>query len=192
MRLLIPLFAILVAASFSPAQESSQESEAKKSSWPLPEDVATPESVVQATYASINRAPGAPYQWERFRSLFLPEAKLIPAVRQTGGVFKPLSPKEFEDWISAAAPAGRPGDRGFAEEQVWSETRSYGTIASALSTYQKHFWEDERILGRGINSFQLVQHEDRWWITSLIWDEVADAGPIPAKFGGETEPETER
>jgi len=159
--------------------------------WPKPEDVASPAAVVQATYASIARAPGAPYEWERFHSLFLPGAQLISNTRQTGGEFRPMSSEDFEAWIMEVAPPGHPNDRGFTEEQLWNETRTYGVIATVLSTYQKRFWGQDEVLGRGINSFQLVKHEDRWWITGLVWDEEPDAGPIPREFGGDPGPPDE-
>jgi hypothetical protein len=38
------------------------------------------------------------------------------------------------------------------------------------------------VLGRGINSIQMVRKDGRWWITSIIWDEETGAGPVPAKY----------
>ncbi|MDX1419937.1 MAG: hypothetical protein R3181_08220 [Rubricoccaceae bacterium] len=153
---------------------------------PDPADVASPEALVTAAYESLARAPGAPFQWDRFRSLFLPQATLVPNTEQTGGTFRVLSPEDFIAWIEgfyeANAPIGSPQDRGFAEEAVHNEVHRYGDIAQVFSTYQKRFWDDEQILGRGINSFQLVHHEDRWWIASIAWDEENGAGPIPDAY----------
>ena len=147
-----------------------------------PADVATPEAIVLAAYASIARAPGAPYQWDRFRSLFLPNAQLIPNTEQTGGTFTPLTVQGFIDWINRVAPAGADGDQGFAEEEIAHRGERFGDIAHVFSTYQKHFWGADEILGRGINSFQLVLRDGRWWITGIIWDEETGAGPIPPRY----------
>jgi hypothetical protein len=147
-----------------------------------PADVATPEAIVLAAYASIQRAPGAPYQWDRFRSLFLPNAHLVPNTEQTDGTFTPLTVQGFIDWVDRVAPAGAEGDQGFAEVEVKHHVERYGDIAHVFSTYQKHYWDQDQILGRGINSFQLVRHRGRWWITGIVWDEETGAGPIPSRY----------
>lgn len=148
--------------------------------YPRPEDVATPEAAILAAYASLARPPGEKYDWERFRSLHLPSAVLVPNTEQTGGTSRVLTVQGFIDWIGQ--PDGGDGDRGFAEEQVHIDLDTYGDIAQAMSTYQKHFWEDERILGRGINSFNLVRIDGRWWIASIAWDEENGAGSIPHEY----------
>ena len=153
------------------------------------EDVATPEAIVTAAYDALARAPGAPFQWDRFRSLLLDDATLIPNTEQNGGAFRAFSPEAWiesiDAWYAEHVPIGSPQDRGFQEEAVHTVVHRYGDVAQAFSTYQKHFWEDDRILGRGINSFQLVQHDGRWWIVSIVWDEETGAGPIPGQYGGE-------
>ncbi|MDX1545953.1 MAG: hypothetical protein R3247_03145 [Rhodothermales bacterium] len=151
-----------------------------------PDDVASPEAIVTAAYAALVRAPGEPFQWDRFRTLFLPEATLIPNTEQTGGVFRVHSPESFIEWIDGwyaeHAPIGGPDDKGFAEEAIHNEVRRYGDVAQVFSTYQKRFFDDDTVLGRGINSFQLVRRDGRWWIVSIVWDEENGAGPIPEEF----------
>lgn len=149
---------------------------------PMADDVASPESIVDAAYASIQRAPGESFQWGRFRSLFLPQAVLIPNTEQTGGSFDVLTPDEFVDWIESVTTIGGPQDKGFTEEAIRNDVQRYGDVAHVLSTYRKHFWESEDVLGRGINSFQLVRHNGRWWIVSIVWDEETGAGTIPDAY----------
>ena len=150
---------------------------------PRPSDVESPEAIVLAAYAAIAREPGAPFDWDRFRSLFLPEARLIPNTEQRQGSFDVLTTEEFIEWIQAfTPPPGDANDRGFQEEQVSAAVVRYGDVAHVFSTYQKHFWGSEEILGRGINSFQLVHNGGRWWIAGIAWDEESGAGPIPAEY----------
>lgn len=147
-----------------------------------PADVASPQALVDAAYAAIARKPGTQIDWARFRTLFLPEARLIPNVEQTGGEFVVLTPQGFIDWIdrfNATLPAG---DRGFSESGVHNIVEQYGDIAHVFSTYRKHYYDDEQDLGSGINSFQMVRKDGRWWITSIIWDEPSGGGPIPEKY----------
>lgn len=165
----------LLAALLIPAGASAQEN-------PRAEDVASPEAAILAAYASIARAPGEDYDWDRFRSLHLPGALLLPNTEQTGGEPRVLSVEDFIDWIDGVTTVGGEDDQGFAEEQVHIVAQRYGDIAQAMSTYQKHFWGDDEILGRGINSFNLVFREGRWWIVSIVWDEENGAGPIPDDY----------
>lgn len=150
-----------------------------------PADVASPEAIVRATYDAISRAPGAPFQWERFRSLFLPEARLIPNTEQTGGRFTVHTVDSFVAWIDDAwkrVGIGGPQDRGFAESHVAGVTEQFGDVAHVFSTYEKHIWGDTNVIGRGINSIQLVRKDGRWWISSIAWDEETGGGPVPAKY----------
>ena len=149
---------------------------------PQPADVASPEAIVAAAYEAIQRAPGATYDWDRFHSLFLPQATLVPNAEQRGGAFVVHTPASFAAYVDSLTVVGGPRDRGFAEEEVHHVVHRYGDVAHVFSTYQKRFWGEERILGRGINSFQLVSLDGRWWIASIVWDEEVGAGPIPAAY----------
>jgi hypothetical protein len=150
---------------------------------PRAADVESPEAIVQAAYASIAREPGQRFDWDRFRSLFLPEARLIPNTEQRQGSFDVLTTEGFIEWIQAfTPPPGSANDQGFQEEQVSADVVRYGDVAHVFSTYQKHFWGSDQILGRGINSFQLVHNDGRWWIAGIAWDEENGAGPIPAEY----------
>jgi len=148
------------------------------------EDVASPEAIVRAAYDVISRAPGAPFQWDRFRSLFIAEARLIPNTEQTGGRFTVHTVESFITWIDEGwkPVIGTARDRGFAESHVSGVTEQFGDVAHVFSTYEKHIWNDKNVVGRGINSFQLVKKDGRWWITSIAWDEETGAGPVPAKY----------
>lgn len=149
---------------------------------PRPADVASPEAVVRALYETVQRAPGAVFQWDRLRTLFLPSARMLPNTEQTGGEPQVLSVDDFIAWIDRGTPKDAAKDRGFAEEEVHTIVERFGDVAHAFSTYQKHFWNDARILGRGINSVQLVFREQRWWIASIAWDEETGAGPVPERY----------
>lgn len=149
-----------------------------------PDDVASPDAIVRAGYDAISHAPGESFDWERFRSLFLPEAKLIPNLEQSGGELQVLSPQGFTDWIDSVMDVDAENYQGFVEEVIHNEVFQYGDIAHVTSSYQKRFWDGDDILGRGINSFQLVHNGGRWWIVSVVWDEEVGAGALPHEFMG--------
>lgn len=174
-RLMVTLMVVLWPAGSSAAQEP-----------PRPEDVASPEAVLAASYESITRRPGEPYDWARFRSLRLPDALLVPNAEQRGGKFGALTVDEFIEWIDAYheehAPIGGPDDRGFAEEAIHSVTNRYGDVVQVISTYVKRYHDSDEIIGRGINFSTLVFDGTRWWVASTAWDEENAAGDIPESY----------
>jgi len=87
-----------------------------------------------------------------------------------------------DGWVAENAPVGGPDDKGFEEAEIHSSVQRYGDIAHVMSTYARRPWGADEILGRGINSIQLVHRDGRWWIASVVWDEEAGAGAIPAEY----------
>ena len=177
-RFFVPCFVLLFITALPAAAQE-----------PRPADVASPEAIVTAAYEALVRAPGENFDWDRTRTLFHPRAVLLPNTEQTGGIPQTFSLEEFiawiDGWYAANAPIGGPNDQGFAEEAIHNEVRRYGDVANVFSTYQKRFYGSDEILGRGLNSFQLVFRDGRWWIVSIVWDEENGAGPLPAPFLGE-------
>lgn len=154
--------------------------------YPLAADVESPEALSDAAYEALNREPGENFNWERFRSLHLPGALLIPNAEQTEGEQRVLSVDDFVAWIDgwyeANVPIGSPQDQGFVEEGIHVVKNEYGDVVQLMSTYVKRFHGSEDILGRGINAMTMVFDGDRWWIAATAWDEENGAGPIPAQY----------
>lgn len=108
-----------------------------------PTDFSSPQAIVTAAYAAIQREPGQDYDWRRFRSLFLPQATLIPNTEQTGGSFAVQTPREFADWADSFTDVGGPNDQGFAEEEIHSVVHQYGNIAQVWIEQCSHYpWLD--------------------------------------------------
>lgn len=173
------LFMVLPAGAEGQDAEGEEELQQIEAA---PADVTTPEAIVEALYASINRAPGEDFDWDRMRSLYIPEATMIPSLEQTGGEFRVLTVEDFIDWVDEGTVVGGPEDQGFREEGIANRIERYGDIAQVFSTYQKRFWDEEEILGRGVNAIQLVNYDDRWWVVSVVWDEEVGAGPLPERY----------
>ncbi len=42
--------------------------------------------------------------------------------------------------------------------------------------------EDPEPFSRGINSFQLMNDRQRWWIVTIYWEAESPDNPIPQKY----------
>ena len=105
MRIVPPALLALFLAAAALAQTAATPPVAK------PADVATPDAIIDAVYASISGPAGQPRDWSRFRSLMIPGARLIPSARRTPGATTPVV-WSAEEYIAAAGPGlERPGLR---------------------------------------------------------------------------------
>jgi len=144
-----------------------------------PADVATMDSIVASLYEVISGPPG-PRNWDRFRSLFAPGARLIPTGRRPTGEVgsRVLTPEEY---IQRSAPLLE--KNGFFEREISRRTENFGSIAHLFSTYEsRHAREDEKPFARGINSIQLMNDGKRWWIVTVFWQAEDDKTPLPSEY----------
>jgi hypothetical protein len=150
--------------------------------WPVakPEDVKSPEAIVNAVYSVISGGKGESRDWDRMRSLFIPDARLIPASTGKEGRTDAIV-LTVDGYI--ARSGGRMTSAGFFEHSIHNETEQFGNIAQVWSTYEsRHNAEDAAPFARGINSFQLLKDGDRYWIVNIFWDAESPTKPIPAKY----------
>ncbi len=144
-----------------------------------PTDVATMDAIVAALYDVISGPPG-PRNWDRFRSLFAPGARLIPTgVRQTGEVgSRVLTPDEYIQRSSVLLEKN-----GFFEREISRRTEKFANIAHLFSTYEsRHAKDDAKPFARGINSIQMMNDGKRWWILSIFWQAEDDKNQLPAEY----------
>ena len=144
-----------------------------------PADVATIDSMIAALYDVISGPPGA-RNWDRFRSLFISGARLIPTGRRPTGEVgsRVLSP---DDYVQRSAPLLE--KNGFFEREISRRAEQFGNIAHIFSTYEsRHAKDDAQPFQRGINSIQLMNDGKRWWIVTIFWQGEDDKNPLPSKY----------
>lgn len=141
-------------------------------------DVVSIDSIIEALYQSITFSEGKEPNLERLRSLFHPKAPFIRFTPQ--GVHE----MDLSSFISSFGDRVKSGQlKSFHESEIFREMESYGSIAQAFSTYQKGMnTENPEEYGRGINSIQLYNDGQRWWIVSITWEDEQPTNPIPSKY----------
>ena len=130
-------------------------------------DVATLDAILNAMYDVISGPAGQARDWERFRSLYAPGARLMPVV-STGPdahCVRILSPEEYIHRVNPIF-AGEP----FWERESSRQTEVFGNIAHVLSAYVSLHSPDGEPFESGTNSVQLFYDGARWWIVSVMWN----------------------
>jgi hypothetical protein len=128
-------------------------------------DVASIDAILHASYEVISGRAGQARDWDRFRSLFVPGARLMPVIGGEKPAVRVLTP---EDYIQRVKPI-------FAVESFWERETSrhdevIGQIAHVLSHYESLHDPDGEPFEHGTNSIQLFNDKVRWWIVSIIWN----------------------
>ncbi len=145
-----------------------------------PADFASAEAIVAALYDVISGDRGVARDWDRFRALFHPTARLMPSGlnAQGVGVVRSVTPDEY---ITRSEPflVGE----GFHEREIARRSERFGRIVHVWTTYESlHSLADAQPFARGINSIQLFHDGSRWWILSVYWQGETPTEPIPAEY----------
>ena len=159
---------VLCLSSLAVAQGGSEQTEDQKAI----------NSLITSLYDVIS-GPAGERDWDRFRSLFHEQAIMGTVGKAKDGISY-LNNFDPEGYIEKNGPFFE--KNGFFEEEIGRTTNIFGGLAQVFTAYHFRLAEDGPIVRRGINSIQLVKHDDRWVITQLIWQEETEELPIPQKY----------
>jgi hypothetical protein len=143
-----------------------------------PGDVNSIDHILAALYDVISGPPG-PRDWDRFRSLFIPTARLTSATKAPDGSLR-VHPNTVEDYATRGGAYFL--KNGFFEKSIVNRVFTFGNIAQVLSSYESRHALGETPFARGINGIQLLNDGKRWWIVSIFWDEERPDNPLPKEF----------
>ena len=145
-----------------------------------PADVASEDAIVKALYDVISGSAGQPRNWDRMRSLFIPQARLIPTGRAPDGSYRQRV-LTVEDWIAGVEPFF--AREGFFERELAHRSEAFGQIVHRFSTYDsRHATTDTTAFARGINSIQLFNDGKRWWVVTIMWDAERPGLTLPERY----------
>lgn len=142
--------------------------------------VQTLDGTLAALYGVISGEKGEARDWELFRYLFKPDARLIPSGRNIEGVLglRYMSP---DDYIASSGTWL--AENGFFETEIHRDVQTFGSLIQVFSTYESfHSKQDTIPFMRGINSIQLLDDGERFWIVNIYWRQESEENPIPAMF----------
>ncbi len=172
-----------VAATASPAALAQDAVPAAQPAAPAQAraaDVGTIDGIVAALYDVISGPAGQPRDWDRMRSLFAPEGRMMVVGPRPDGTVA-LRTLNVEDYIARNTKAF--ATMGFFEREAARTAEVFGQVAHVFSTYEsRHAAGDAKPFQRGINSIQLVNDGKRWWIVNVVWRAEDASLPLPERY----------
>lgn len=147
---------------------------------PYAKDVASLDNILEALYGSISGEKGERRDWDRFRYLFIKEARLMPSGKNKEGKlgYQMMTPNDYVTrsgkWLE---------ENGFYEKEISREVVEYGSLVHVFSTYESYRSKtDEAPFARGINSIQLMNDGHRWWVVQIYWLAETEKMPLPEQY----------
>ena len=142
--------------------------------------VQTLDSTIETLYGVISGDAGEKRNWDLFKFLFTPDARLIPSGPNENGKvgYRSTTPDGYIEssgvWLET---------NGFFEKEIYRVTETFGSVTHVFSTYESYQTStDENPFTRGINSIQLMNDGERWWILTIYWRNESEDNPIPNKY----------
>jgi len=146
-----------------------------------PRDVGSIDSLVLALYQVISGPTGEARNWDRARTLFMGEVRMISVSPDKAG--KPnVRMITFPEYVERVTPIV--AKQGFYESEIKRSVREFGNVAQVFSSYEIRHNPGEEPLVRGVNALQLYFDGQRWWIASIIWDTDRPGNPLPKELTG--------
>jgi hypothetical protein len=145
---------------------------------PRAEDVGSVDGVLRAFYEVTNIAPGAPRQWARDRTLYVPWIRFVALGHGTTGRSQ-VTVWTHDEFVAASDPLF---EKGFVEREIHRVTRTYGNMVHVDSTYEALVGTGSPVQARGVNSLELYFDGQRWWVASVVWQSEDAAHPIPPEL----------
>ena len=143
-------------------------------------DVESVDTIIKALYEVISGEKGEERDWDRFRNLFHESGTLRSVNQDKNGEVK-MTVMTPDQYIQRAGPYLI--NNGFFEREIGRRSENYRFITHIFSTYDSRNSEkDKKPFTRGINSIQLLNSNNRWYVISILWNGETKENPIPRKY----------
>jgi hypothetical protein len=157
--------------------------------WPAaenPSDVDTVDHLVASLYDVIS-GPAGQRDWNRFRSLFVPDGRIGLVVPESSATKDAPAHKGDAVFLSPDMYAQRDDPyfktHGFFERSIVNRVEEFGNLVQVWSTYEsRNAKADSQPFTRGINSIQIVHARGRFWIASVLFDDERAGLTLPEKY----------
>jgi hypothetical protein len=138
------------------------------------------EGLVRALYDRVSSEAGSTPDWDVVRSAFLPQAVVVLRTSRDSTTVSSLEGfiQDFVDFIARANVVAT----GFRERVLRTRPMVFGDIAHVLVLYEAHIPGSGRPPQQGVDSFQLIRRNGRWWIVSITNELPTRDRPLPREL----------
>lgn len=116
-----------------------------------------------------------PRDWDAYRMLFLPSAQKV-SINRKAPPNRQVRTMNLEEFVRNVGPLYKRD--GFEEYKIGLIINEFNGIANVFQSYYC-----KNLIGtyekRGVNSYQLVYADDRWWIASTTFTNESDDVKLP-------------
>lgn len=142
-------------------------------------DTETIESTMKAVLDVISGPAGKKIDTLRWRNLFRGDVKFHIRSKNRDGKLV-IRESSVEDYAKNIMP--RIESQDFFETVGNLKIDRYGDIAHVFMVYETRRTADGEPFDKGINSFQLIYDQNRWWVVALMWQAESSGVPIPKEY----------
>jgi hypothetical protein len=140
------------------------------------------ESLVRGLYTAVTFEAGTTPDWDHVRSMFLDRATVVLRTTRTATTVFDVDGfvADFVSFIERANVQAT----GFTERVVRVRPLVFGDIAHVLVLYEASIPGSGRPPQQGVDSFQLIRRDGRWWIVSIVNEIPTPDRPLPPELTG--------
>ncbi len=135
------------------------------------------DSIVKEVLKIISGEKGKKRNWNDFRKLFLPTAYFI-VLNNNDSTPRPIDTSTLEQFIGSMNDDYY--NNGYLEFEISKIVNEYNGIANVFQTFYGK--DSENREEKGINSYQLVYFNSRWWIANILWTGDNNGVKVPKKY----------
>jgi hypothetical protein len=171
--LCIPVIVLLLTCCGSMPTQSQPTS--------IPQAFKTAEGLVSAIYTTVSFEAGKPQpDWKKVRSMFIPSAVVVLRVTRDSTAI--LSVQGFIDDFVGFIERSPAKLNGFKERVVRMKPMVMGNIAHVLVLYEAIIPVTMQTPSQGVDSWELVKRNGRWWIAAITNEVVTKERPVPKEL----------
>jgi hypothetical protein len=125
----------------------------------------------------VSREKGEKADTAAFRNLFVPWARFSVHTHDDSAA-QPVQTATLDEFIEILSDPYY--EEGFEEYELNKVVDEYNGIAHAFQVYRVK--DTDGVDETGLNSYQLVYYDDRWWIVSTLWTGNSNGVDVPEKY----------
>lgn len=135
------------------------------------------DSIIEESLKIVSVKKGQQIDTARYRTLFLPTARFTFVGKEEGkSLHETMDLNTF-----IATLTDEYYSNGYTEMGIGQIVEQYEGIAHVIQSFYGKDSEGEE--GWGVNSYQLIFSDDRWWIANMVWTMSEKKGKdIPKKY----------